>query len=147
MMSERALSSTSWAVASLSVWGGWGRELVWMAGTVSTLKRGCQRVSLSSGTDTGGTIEDRNSCTHHNIFPCVSEDSHLSSYNTIFTTRLWGARMKAVLEELLTLWCCLTMSTRFQWKMCLLSRRREADRTGRALFWSEKDTRTYIYEN
>lgn len=62
VMSERALSRTSWAVDSFSVWGGWGSALPWMAGTVSTLKRGCQRVSLSSGTEMGGTSEERKVC-------------------------------------------------------------------------------------
>lgn len=36
--------------------------LPWMAGTVSTLKRGCQRVSLSSGTSMAGTTEDKKVC-------------------------------------------------------------------------------------
>lgn len=38
---------------------------------------------------------------------------------------------------LLTLWCCLTMETRFAWKMCLLSSSLEADRTGEVSFRSE----------
>lgn len=68
VMRERALTSTSRAVLSFSVWGGWGSGLGWTAGTVSTLKRGCQRVSLSSGTDTGGTKEERKTCRHRGGF-------------------------------------------------------------------------------
>lgn len=62
VMRARALSSTSWAVVSFSVCGGWGRLLGRMLGTSSTLNLGCQRVSLSSGTSRAGFIEARNSC-------------------------------------------------------------------------------------
>lgn len=75
-MSERALSSTSWAVASFPVWGGWGSELAWMAGTVSTLKRGCQRVRLSSATDNGGTNEDRKACRHRGLKTSGHKETH-----------------------------------------------------------------------
>lgn len=51
------------------------------------------------------------------------------------------------MEVVLTLWCCLTMETRFWWKTCLLSSRTEADRTGRVLFWSEDDSHTHTQVN
>lgn len=56
----RARASTSCAVASVSVVGGRGSSAGSMSGTSSTLKRGCQRVSRSSGTTMGGFREARN---------------------------------------------------------------------------------------
>lgn len=53
----RARASTSWAVATFSVVGGWGSSAGLMSGTSSTLKRGCQRVNWSSGTTMGGFRE------------------------------------------------------------------------------------------
>lgn len=61
-MRLRAWASTSWAVASFSVLGGWGNSAGSMSGTSSTLKRGCQRVSWSSGTTMGGFREARKAC-------------------------------------------------------------------------------------
>lgn len=55
----RARASTSWAVVSFSVVGGWGSSAASISGTSSTLKRGCQRVSWSSGTAMGGFREAR----------------------------------------------------------------------------------------
>lgn len=62
VMRERALSSTSWAVVSFSVCGGWGSSLGRMLGTSSTLNLGCQRVSLSSGTTKAGFSDARKTC-------------------------------------------------------------------------------------
>lgn len=55
----RARARTSWAVVSFSTAGGWGSSAGSMSGTPSTLKRGCQRVSWSSGTSMGGFREAR----------------------------------------------------------------------------------------